>query len=282
MSNVSSILVAGATGAVGSRVAAWVSGRSLRTLSRHVRQGDHVVADATDPRACVGVCDGIDTVFSALGASVGLNSSESRSYHAVDTAANRNLIAEARRAGVRRFVYVSLHVSDGYAHTRYALAHEEVVATLRESGLSYTVIRPTGIFTALDDLVEMARRGMGVVIGSGAARANPVHPDDVARVCIENLVAGPSGVSVGGPEILTRRQIVETAFEALGRDPRIIRVPAVVLRFAGRALGFTNPRKSELLEFAAAVSSVDSIAPLVGRGRLVDYFRELSTPATVA
>ena len=135
MSNVSSILVAGATGAVGSRVAALASGRTLRTLSRHAQPGNHVVADATDPRACVGVCDGIDTVFSALGASVGLNSSESRSYHAVDTAANRNLIAEARRAGVRRFVYVSLHVSDGYAHTRYALAHEEVVATLRQFSL---------------------------------------------------------------------------------------------------------------------------------------------------
>ncbi len=223
-----------------------------------------------------GACDSIDTVFSALGASVALNAPESRCYREVDTAANLNLIADARRAGVRRFVYVAAHVGQGYAHTAYIRAHEEVVEALRGSGLSYTVVRPTGIFTALDDLAGMARRGFGVVIGSGEARTNPVHPLDVAELCVDCLNSGPLEISIGGPEILSRRQIVEKAFEAVGRQPRIWSVPAGIMRFGGKVCGLTNPRKAELLEFAAAVSVSDGVAPAAGRRYLLDYFREFT------
>lgn len=265
------VLIAGATGAVGRRVVPLLRG-PFRTLSRSPQPGDHVMADASV--GLQGACDDVDTVFSALGASVALNAPESRSYREVDTAANINLIAEARRAGVRRFVYVAAHVGPGYADTAYIRAHEEVVTALRGSGISYTVVRPTGIFTAFDDLVGMARRGFGVVIGSGEARTNPVHPQDVAERCFECLHAGPLEVSIGGPEILSRRQIVEKAFEAVGRTPRIWSVPAGIMRWGGKVSGLTSPRKAELLEFAAAVSVSESVAPAMGRRYLLDYFRE--------
>ncbi len=266
------LLIAGSTGTVGSRLVQLAVGRPVKTLSRSAQPGDHVSVDAA--AGVGGVCEGIETVFSALGASVSLNAKESRGYREVDTSANLNLITEARRAGVRRFVYVSAHVGPGYAHTAYIRAHEEVVEALRASGLFYTIVRPTGIFTALDDLIGMARRGFGVVIGSGKARANPVHPQDVAQLCFDCLDSGPLEISIGGPEILTRRQIVETAFEALGRPPRIRSVPAGVMRFGGKVLGLANRRKAELLEFAAAVSTSDSVAPTTARRILLDYFRE--------
>ena len=252
----------------------------MKTLSRSAQPGNHASVDAA--AGVSGVCEGIETVFSALGASVALSAKESRGYRDVDTCANLNLIAEARRARVRRFVYVSAHLGPGYAHTAYIRAHEEVVEAVRDSGLSYTIVRPTGIFTALDDLLGMARQGFGVVIGSGKARANPVHPQDVAQLCLDCLDSGPLEISIGGPEILTRRQIVETAFEALGRQPRIWSIPAGVMHFGGKVLGLANRRKAELLEFAVAVSTSDSVAPTTARRFLLDYFRErarLAPPA---
>lgn len=274
------LLIAGSTGAVGSRLLQLAVGRPVRTLSRSSQPGDHVSVDAAvDAR---GACTGIEIVFSALGASVSMEAKKDRGYREVDTAANLNLIAEARRAGVRRFVYVSAHVSSGYAHTAYIQAHEEVVVALRASGLSWTVVRPTGIFTALDDLIVMARRGFGVIIGSGRARANPVHPQDVAQVCFDCLDSGGPEISVGGPEILTRRVIVETAFDALGVRPRIWSVPAGLIRCGGMVLGLRNRRKAELLEFAAAVSTSDSVAPATGRRLLLDYFRERAQLARAA
>lgn len=265
------LLIAGSTGAVGRRVAQMAT-CPIRTLSRALLPGDHVAVDAT--AGVKHACDGVDVAFSALGASVAFQSPERRSYADVDTVANVNLIQEARRAGVRRFVYVAAHVEPGYADTAYIQAHEAVVKSLRESGLEYTVIRSTGIFTALDDLVRMAKRGAGFVIGTGGALTNPVHPQDVAQLCHNCLEAGPAEVSIGGPEVMSRRKIVETAFAAVGKAPQILQVPAGLMWFGVKLAGLSNQRLGELLAFAMAVSTNDSVAPSVGSRTLLTYFRE--------
>ena len=248
------------------------SGPRVRTLARTA--GD-IRADATDALAILGACDGIDAVISCLGASVSPSAKEKRSFLAVDTVANRNLIAEAKRAGVRKFVYVAAHVSPGYADSAYIRAHEAVVAELAASGLDYTVIRPTGIFSAFGDFVKMARMGMAMVVGDGSARTNPVHPADVAQACLDGLTPGSREVGAGGPDILTRREVVETAFRVVGKTPRIAAVPAAMFRGSARLAGLFNPRLGELFEFVTAVSLTDGIAPAAGTKRLEDYFREL-------
>lgn len=276
------LLVAGATGSVGSEFVtlAVQGGHLIRTLSRRAVTAagvaESVRADAVDAGAVRGVCDGVDTVVSCLGASVGMNAAEKRSFLTVDSAANRNLIVEARRGGARRFLYVAAFVSGGYRDTAYIRAHEEVVAALRESGLGFTVVRPTGIFSALHDMVAMARRGMGVVIGDGFAKTNPIHQGDVARVCLENLPDGPEEVAAGGPEILSRREVMETAFRAVGKEPRIAGVPEGLMRFGAAVIRPFDRRKSELIEFATAVSVTECIAPVAGTMRLEPYFRDLA------
>jgi uncharacterized protein YbjT (DUF2867 family) len=281
--NSNRLLIAGATGSVGRRLSRLALSGDwwVRTFSRRAvdsRGDDAKLGDALRVGDLRGVCDGMDVVVSCIGASVALGSAEKRSYLEVDVAANRNLIAEAERAGVRRFIYLAAHLGDGYRDTAYIRAHEQVVDTLRSSTAlsSVTVLRPTGIYTALDDLVKMARAGFGTVIGSGAAKTNPIHPEDVARACLEHLREGPPEIDLGGPEILTRRQIAETAFAAVGRKSRIASVPPAMMRGSARMLGLFNPRKAELLTFAASVTTADCVAPRVGTLRLADYFRELA------
>jgi hypothetical protein len=112
------------------------------------------------------------------------------------------------------------------------------------------------------------------------ARTNPVHQTDVAQLLLENLNAGAVEISIGGPDILTRREIVELAFRVVGKHPRIVRVPAAVIRAGAVVAGIMNPRLGELLEFVAAVSTTDGVAPVTGRLRLEDYFRSVRTAAT--
>ncbi len=69
----------------------------------------------------------------------------------------------------------------------YARAHESFVVLLRDSGLPSTVVRPTGFFSVFGESLHMARKGRGILIGSGGARTNPVHEEDVAAVCVEAL-----------------------------------------------------------------------------------------------
>jgi uncharacterized protein YbjT (DUF2867 family) len=277
------VFVAGASGSVGFEVVRLAKARGdfVRTLSRRPENARKLegLADQVelqDATAGVPSLEGINTVLSALGASVGADHPEKRSYRQVDFLANVKLLEAARAAGVRRFLYVSVHIEAGYRDTAYIRAHEEFVEVLRGSGLSYTVVRPTGIFPALSDLVRLARRGLGTVIGDGRARTNPVHQQDVAEALVEHLASGPAEISVGGPETWTRREIAELAFHVLGKRPRLIHVPAGAFRAGAKMVGLWNPRLGELLDFAAAVSTTDCVAPTVGRLRLEDYFRAIA------
>jgi len=277
------VFVAGATGAVGFEFVrrAQASGCRLSTLSRSPENARKLVglADQIDVQdACEGIprLQGIDVVVSSLGAPVTMDSPEKRPYREVDFLGNQRLLDAVKSAGVPRFIYVSAHIEPAYRHTAYIQAHEDFVDVLRRSGMSHSVIRPTGIFTALNDLVKLARKGVTAVIGDGRARTNPVHPADVAAQIMQNLDSGPDEIAVGGPEIFTRREIAELAFRVLAKPPRVLCVPAGVFRAGAWIAGLANPRLGELLEFATAVSTTDCVAPFSGHHRLEDYFRSIA------
>jgi uncharacterized protein YbjT (DUF2867 family) len=286
------VLVAGATGMLGREVVALLhaEGYGVKTLSRDpVRAqaladlADEVVlGDATSPATLAGALDGVDSVISCLGAPMAFVASGRRSFWKVDTVANVNLLAAAQQAGVRRFVYVSLLIRPSWAHTEYARAHEAVVQGLRTSGISYAVVRPTGMFPVFDPFVEMARRGVVCIPGSGQARTNPVHPREVAQACVgavqktENL-----SIPVGGPEILTREDIVRLASDAAGRKPRIVHLPRWALIACAHLLRPVHPRLAEVADFTARALTADFLAPTAGTHRLGDHFGGARrTPAT--
>lgn len=279
------VLVAGASGSLGRPIVELLSAQTDTTV-RGLGRGtappwpgidEWHRADATDAEALQGAVDDVDVVVSTVGASVGLHAGGRASYDAVDIPANLNLLREAERAGAQRFVYVGVHAAEGYEHTRYVLAHEQVSAALATSDLSSTVVRPTGVFTAFDDLVTMAQRGKAQLIGDGAATTNPIHPVDVAEAIVAHLETGPAELSVGGPEVLTRRQIVESAFEAVGKKARISAVPPGVIRVMRPLIRLFHPRLGDLFEFAVEVSTHDAVAPVAGDRRLATYFETLVT-----
>jgi uncharacterized protein YbjT (DUF2867 family) len=276
------ILIAGATGAVGRELVtqAKAAGHRVTALARNAAAlrgiADRVIPfDAT---AGIPELAGNDVVISALGAPIALGHKDRRPYRAVDFAANLNILKGARRAGVERFVYVSVHVEPGYAATAYVLAHEEFGNALQASGMANTIVRPTGIFTAFDELLPMARRGMLTVLGDGSARSNPIHPADVAKVCLHCISDGPAELNIGGPDVLTRREIAELAFAALGKKPRILRVPAAAMDFGAYVTRAINPRLGEMLEFVSRVVTVDCVAPQTGERTLAEYFRAATAP----
>jgi uncharacterized protein YbjT (DUF2867 family) len=270
------VLVAGATGAVGTELVRELMARHhrVRGLSRHACNiaDEAVQADAT-ATDLTGVCRGVDVVISALGASVSPNAPEKRSYDAVDYVGNSRLLAEAKQAGVKRFIYVSVHVEEGYRNNGYIAAHERFVDELRASGLSSTIIRPTGIFSAFAEILNYARQGPVPVLGDGSAKSNPVHEADVALAAINALESGPAAIDIGGPDILTRRQVAEEMFRALGKKPRILSMPVGVFGVLTKLMSLGSPRKKELFDFLKAVAVTDSVAPALGKQRLADYLR---------
>lgn len=279
------ILVAGAAGALGQLIVQQLEsrGHSVRAVVR--RPGSLAPAasrevrtvDALEPGAWRGVCDGVDAVVSTIGASVSPSPLVGRrTYTRVDAPANTALLKEAERAGVRRFVYASLIDGEKSRHLDYSEGHERVVDALGAGRLAATVLRPTGFFCAMAEMIDFARRGAVPVFGDGSCLTNPIDEHDLAlhaALAAESVTPGLTQIELGGPDILTRDRVAQMAFEAIGRRPRLVHVPVWAAKAGAIPLRVLNPRAAHFALFAAHVMTHDCLAPVVGTSRLGDYFR---------
>ncbi len=150
------------------------------------------------------------------------------------------VVEATRRAGVGRLVVVgSTSAHSAYPHrSGPKLRMEKLV---RESGLEHTIVRPTMIYgSELDKNVHrllrfLDRSPVFPMFGSGENLWQPVYHEDCARGVYEALVRP---VAIGqtydlpGAEPLTYLDLVKTAARALGRKPRIVRLPLEPVRRA--------------------------------------------------
>ena len=278
------VLLAGVTGSLGAEVARLLlpRGHQVRGLMRDearlpadLKLTSKHLGDARTPDTLTGVMEGIDTVFSCLGASVSSDPNAGRrGYTQVDTPANLALLEEAQRAGVKRFVYVSVFHNEAMQRLAYIRAHEDVVHAVKRSGLEFAIIRPTGFFSALADLLPLAKKGMLPKLKGGVAKSNPIHEGDLAQVCVEAIDAGPDEVSAGGPDILTRGQMNSLACAAVGSPDKALPAPLFALKAAAFIAAPFQPRLAQLIEFLAALAENDLVAPVRGTRHLADYFAE--------
>lgn len=278
------VLLAGATGRLGRHVRSELEsrGHAVRALARDPCNfaGEDLEVfgcDARNVESVRGACVGVESVISALGGSLALRyTAPNASYRDVDLQANLNLLAEAKRARVRKFVYVSLYGAESLRGLGYVDAHEEFVAALAASGIDYAVVRPTGFFYVFDEVFKMARRGRALLVGRGDTRTNPIHEAEVARACVEALEGDVNELNVGGPDVYTRLEVAVLAFEALGKRSKVTSLPAGLMCALIKPLKFYDRRLYDLLEFGAAVSTTDVVAPLYGTRRLKEHFRGLA------
>ncbi len=280
----SQVLVAGITGALGGEVARSLlaRGHTVRGLLRDERRwpmdlgaATKHVGDALKPQTLQGAADGIDTVFSCLGASVSAEPGAGwSSFTAVDTPANLALLAEAKRAGVRRFVYVSVFHNEAMKALAYIRAHEEVVEAIKASGLEYSIVRPTGFFSALSELLPLAEKGRLPSFNGGQAKSNPIHEGDLAQVCVEAIETGGPEVPCGGPDVLSRKEMNTLACAAVGKPDKAMKAPLWALKLAALCATPLQPRLAQLFQFVASLSENDLVAPARGSRKLGDYFKD--------
>jgi len=88
--------------------------------------------------------------------------------------------------------------------------------------------------------------------------------------------SAPSGweTDIGGPDVLSRKEIAGYAWEAVGRKARAVRVPVSALRTAGWLMYPFNRRVGSLFTFIADILIEDFVAPTYGSRHIRDYFQE--------
>lgn len=87
-----------------------------------------------------------------------------------------------------RFVFVSVLRGANLAHKAPIIRpREQSVAALKNSTMSWTVLRPIGAFNDLQEVLRLAQRGWRIVLAGGQRRVNPVHGADIALVVVRSL-----------------------------------------------------------------------------------------------
>ena len=231
------------------------------------------VGEITKPETLEGLMDGVDVVFSSIGIS---RQRDGLSFEQIDHQANRLLIDLAKQARVEKFVYVSLWGQDEIRHLEIVRAHEKVVEALEASGLPHCVVRPSGYFSDMGVLLDMAKKGRSFLVGRGENNFNPIHGADLAEICVDAMESSESEIGAGGPETMTQREAAELAFDVLGKPPKIVVLPLWLMRGGVKLIGILNRQFGDLFEFIVTAGEIDGVAPTLGKTTLRSYFEELS------
>lgn len=276
------ILLAGATGYLGRFIAAELQNREYPT-KLVVRNDKHIplnkeyyeiiVAEVTRPEDLTGIMKDVEVVISTVGIT---RQKDGLTYMDVDYQANLNLLKEAENAGVKKFIYVSAFNADKLKHLEMGYAKEQFVEALKNSELEYCIVRPNGFFSDMAEFMKMAKKGKAELFGDGSYRMNPIHGKDLAEVCVDAVSSNIKEIEVGGPEILTHKEIVDLAFNTLEKKAKISYMPEWMRRtILWFARTFTSSKKYGPMEFFFTVLAMDMVAPVYGTHTLKSYFEEI-------
>ncbi len=274
------ILVAGGTGFLGSHIvrAIVAHGFPVRILTRRpdraaeLGQKDTAGGDITDPASlgeAVQGCSGVVMAAQFPGHPIE-KPRRGRSYDAVDRAGTENLLGAARRVGVERFLYVSgAGVGQGRREPWFD-AKDRAEAAVRESGLTFVNLRCSWAYgegdRALNRIARIARWSPFVpVLGWNRQKVMPVWAGDVGEAvarAFDRDEAWNRTLEIGGPEVLTMREVVATLLNVLGKRRVLVPLPKPIAKLATAPLSLlpNPPLTPRAVDFATGDAIVDNTA----------------------
>lgn len=275
------VVLAGAFGKLGSDIlrALVRDGHEVLAIDMIVRELADVPGgyeakqvDVTKPEQLAGICDGADAVITTVGLT--RTSAEVTNYD-VDYQGNLNLLNEAKRAGVKKFAYVSVLKADKapkvpMLHAKYLLEQN-----LKKSGIPYVIFRPTGYFYDIAKVFRpMIEKGEVTLLGNKPVSANVIDTTDLADFILLHLDDRNETYDIGGTETYTYEEIARMFFAAAGKEPVIKHAPPFlfdVLAFVNR---LKKNGKEAILRFSKWTLTEDMVADhRFGRLSFAEYIK---------
>jgi len=146
----------------------------------------------------------------------------------------RTLITAANDAGVERIVQVSIANPSAQSPLGYYRGKAQVEQAVIESGLPYTILRPTVIFGAEDILINNIAwfvRHLPVfgIPGDGRYGIRPIYVGDMAQLMVDAVERpGKSVINAVGPETFTFEELVRLIAERVGSSTRLVHLPTTL------------------------------------------------------
>ena len=192
-----------------------------------------------DPDALASSLEGADTLFNTYW--IRFARGELTHDGAVENL--RTLFEAAKAAGVRRVVHISITNATEDSTLPYFRGKALAERALRESGLSYAILRPTLIFgredILLNNIAWMLRRfPIHPIAGSGDYRVQPISVEDLADIAVK-LSRESENVEIDavGPEVFTYREMVQLVKEKIGASSRLVSVGRTATMLGAKLMG---------------------------------------------
>ncbi len=244
------ILLTGASGFVGRNLLSELlrKGRHVRCLLRdpaefcrdygnipsriEVFEGDVTARESAFKALCGGK---VDMVIHLVGI---LLQRGDQTFRTVHVEGSRNMVEACRENGIKRYIQMSALGTRANARSEYHRTKWEAEEIVRESGLDYTIFRPSVIFGREDKFTNLFARAMRlspfiVVPGNGRNRMQPVFIKDLVKGMVK--AATETGhekkiYEVGGPEILTFDEILNRIAKVISKKRLKIHVPLSLMK----------------------------------------------------
>lgn len=255
------ILVAGCNGHVGREIIKKAAAKKIKarcfdvtpctTTGLDTALLEVMTGDITSFEAVRQAVQGVDTVFFVIGRRRG---TKNLTHEMVEHGGIKNVITAGKQAGVKHIMYISaLGVGKDVPATSLA-AKWNAEQSLIQSGIAYTIFRPSGYFAdfAEEFAPKIRQTGSFTIIGRGTCLVQPLDPADLAEAfiqCLNNPKAANKIIKIAGPETFTLVDIIHLVGQVVGREARIKKIPCWFgnLMFSLIALLTGNPGVKDLL-----------------------------------
>lgn len=256
-----SLLITGATGTIGTGLVKLLSeqGIAFRVMVRSVKDAETlnaqpgveaIVGDFDDSASIERALNGVERAFL-------LTPSSERAE-----AQQLSFVAAAQRAGVKHIVKLSQLAAEENSPVRFLRYHAVVERAIRDSGLTYTFLRPNlfmqGLLGFRSTIIEQGKFFASI----GDARISAIDIRDIAAVAATALTTDGhenKTYTLTGPAALTHTDMADSLGAALHKTVTFVDVPPAALREALRAAGFPVWQADGLLEDYAHYSRNEAL-----------------------
>jgi len=237
------VFITGGTGFVGRNILRALGDRPTRILAhnRETAKGlggantEVVVGDVTDAASLRGAMDGCEAVIHLVAI---ISEEGSRTFDQVIRQGTVNVVAEAQRAGMRRFLHMSALGTRDDPRFGYFEAKWQAEQAVQQSGIPWTIFRPSVIFGPGDEfintLADLVRSAPVLpVVGSGQSKFQPIAVSEVAAAFVRALKDPGTAYQIyelGGGKTYTYEQMLDVIASRLGRSRRKVHIPIPLMK----------------------------------------------------
>lgn len=233
------IAITGASGFVGGHLTRALSerGHSLRLITHRRPVGEEALksmeivgGDVHDRRSMTAAVESVDVVYHLVGI---IAETRTLTFDKTVAEGTKNVVAACLDREVKRIIYLSAAGTSPGAVSKYHQTKWTAEEAVRNSGISYTIFRPSIIFGPGECFISMlvrmiSRFPLVPIIGNGKYELQPVYIDDLVRVMSrapENEKSFSKTIEIGGPGKYQYREILSILKRILNKKRGNVYLP---------------------------------------------------------